>query len=329
MALLDAEHFNRETNLSLSNWFNFGLGSGNVSADGSGPFNYGRSCQVPYGLGRTIPARSAIWFQSHFWLTSAPNGDRSYVLQDSGTQQVGVTFTSDLRCTIQVPGGNFSSALPVMTFNAWYFIQIRVFIADSGGTVDVYVNGTLKHSYVGDTKTTANNTVNQWALFNCGSNRYANVLLYDETGSAPNAKTPETRIFADLPQNAGAATGFTPSAGANWQCVDEQPNDGDTTYVSAAAATVDDTYSYPAAIPGGSIVYAVMVELVARKDDAGLNDLDSLIRSGGTTYAAGDTFGLTATYQRYRSVATVDPATGAAWSVSAANTAEVGVRRKT
>lgn len=331
MALLDFEGFDRETNLALSNWWNFGVGSGAVSADGTGPFGYGRAINVPYGNGRTFAPQNVLWVNFHVYLTGAPGGDRILSLLDSASEQVMLTFTSDLRINVRAAGTNYYSTLPVLAFNAWYFVQIRVRIDNSVGTVDVYINGSLKFSMTGDTQSTANNSVNQWAMFNpAAGSFYDNFIIYNETGAAPNAKTPETRIFATLPTGAGAASGFTPSAGANWQNVDEQPNDGDTTYNSAAAAVTDDLYVCGGSVvPAGSIVYALAVEIDARKDDAGLNDIDGLIRSGGTTYANGDTFGLTSTWQRFRSVATLDPATGAAWTVANINNAEVGVRRKT
>ena len=86
--LLDFEGWDRETNLALSNWYNFGVGSGSVSADGTGTFGYGRAINVPYGNGRTIPAQSVIWVNFHIYSTSPPGGDRVLSFLDSSSEQV-------------------------------------------------------------------------------------------------------------------------------------------------------------------------------------------------------------------------------------------------
>jgi len=80
-------------------------------------------------------------------------------------------------------------------------------------------------------------------------------------------------------------------------------------------------------VPAGSIVYGVAVHATARKDDAGTNNLDLILRSGGTNYASGNPNGLTSSYVRYRSLWDIDPATGTAWTVSGANASSAGIRR--
>lgn len=331
MAILDLEHFGRETNLLLSGWWAYS--SGSISADGAGPFDYGRYIQNPDGQGRSIPATSVLWFQAHIYVGSTPNGVTMIRLEDSlaGTQQITFTVLADGRMEVRRGTGTTLAASDpgVFSLNTWHFIQIRALIANSGGNVQVWLNGRKHIDVTGDTQNTANAHVNYWALGWGGGPqaRYANILIYDESGAAPNARTPETRIYADLPNAAGGSSGWTPSAGSNYQCVDEQPNDGDSTYVSAAAAGLDDAYACPASVPGGSTVYAVGVEFDARKDDAGTNDIDGLVRSGGANYPSGSTSPLTTTYQRFRRIWATDPATGAAWTVSGANAAQPGVRR--
>jgi len=327
MALLDYEGFDRETNLALSNWWDFGVGSGSVSADGTGPLSYGRYLNVPYGNGRTLPSNEqTIWFQAHLWITSAPGGDWTYKFNDSGAQQFWVGFESDLRVKYVLPAGVVTMPGPVMAFGAWYFIQIRIHIANSGGSIQFWSNGVLQHTYTGDTQITANAWVNQWALSNAGTDRHDNVMIYNETGAAPNSRTAECRVYSDL-VTSDDVVAMTPSAGSNYQCVDEQPNDGDTTYVSTTVPATD-TYNTSSSITPGSVVYAVGVEYVARKDDGGTNICNPVLKVNGTTYD-GSSDGLTATYQRFRDFWALNPDTGAAWTVAAATAAKPGVRRNT
>ena len=322
--LLDYEGFDRETNLALSNWWDFGVGSGNVGADGTGALNYGRGLLVPYGNGRTFAAQQEIWWQAHIYVGAVPNGDWAVKWNDSGASQCLFGFEADLRGKVWINGGSSATPLPILAFNAWYWVQIKLRVAAVGGFYEIWVNGVLQHTFSGDTQITGNASVNQWALFNSGGERFDTVMLYNESGDAPNSRTAECRIYAEL-ATGDDVVAWTPSAGANFECIDEQPNDGDTTYVSTVVPALD-TYEYPGSVAAGSVVFAVAVEMVARKDDGGSNIINPVVSVGGVDYP-GDSFGLTASYQRYRSLWTENPATGAAWTTTEANAAGAGVER--
>lgn len=160
--------------------------------------------------------------------------------------------------------------------------------------------------------------------------RVDNIVVYSATGNPPNTWTPETRILETLPTGAGGETGWTPNgAASNYQCVDEQPSDDDTTYVSAASAGLRDAYSVPASAPAGSIIYAVGVHATAREADAGPSELDTFLRIADSNYDAGAPAALTASYTRYRHIWDLNPATAAAWLLADADAAQPGIRRTT
>jgi len=327
MALLDYEGFDRETNLALSNWWDFGIGSGSVSADGTGVLGYGRYADGTAGNGRNLAANhQTFWFQAHLRINTPHGGDWTYKFNDSGAQQFWVGFEADLRVKYVLPSGVVTMAGPVMALNAWYWIQIRIHIANSGGSIQFWSNGVLQHTYTGDTQITANAWVNQWALHNGGATFHDNCMLYSETGNAPNARTGECRVYSFL-ATSDVSVAMTPSAGSNYQCVDEQPNDGDTTYVSTPVPATD-IYGYSGTITPGSTVYAVGVEYVARKDDGGTNIVNPVLQVGGVTYD-GPTVGLTTSYQRQNHFWDLNPATGLPWTVSAANAVNAGIERDT
>lgn len=325
--LLDYEGFDRETNLALSQWWDFGVGSGNVGADGTGALSYGRGCNVPYGNGRNIPATQTLWWQAHIYTAVVPGGDWAVKWNDSGASQCLFGFESDLRGKVWINGGSSASPSPIMAFNSWNFIQIKLHVAAVGGYYEIWVNGVLEHTFTGDTQITANAYVNQWALFNSGGEKFDNIIVYDEDPSSePFARTLETRIYAEM-VTGDESVAWTPSAGSNWQNVDEQPNDGDTSY-NATLSLVDDVLTCQTSVPAGNTVYAVAVEFDARKDDPGTAILAPLIEVDGTSYE-GDAAGLTTSYQRFRTIWTENPATGNLWTVAQANAANIGYRRTT
>jgi hypothetical protein len=327
MALLDFEGFDRETS-NLSGWFT-GFGT-SISADGQGWNNYGR-----YGYGLFVRALGANlsgkhWVQAHLYITTWGNSTLlSHTTNGAGNGTLlRMTSAGGLQVTRDTINVLSSEAAGRLALNTWHFIQFAVTMHSTSGTVEVWIDGVKVDAltFSGNTSTWGN-YVSHWGA---GTTfvRVDNVVFYSEAGDAPNARTPATRVFTDLPTGAGAAAEFTPSAGTNWECVDEQPNDGDTTYVSAAAAPASDLYSYPSGtIPSATIVYGVGAELVARKDDLGGGEINPLLRSNGATYESTPAIPLTTSYVRHKRFWATDPATGLPWTVARANAAQVGVKR--
>ena len=331
MAMIDFEHCNRETNVALSNWFDF-YQTSSVSADNSGPFGYGRYL-IPNDTaptGRAMATQSTVWMQGHVFQPTPAGGNQSfYCLRDSGNVQVMLRMDPSGRLQLYRGGSLiFTTVDTVFALNAWYFVQMRAVIHGTTGSVSVYVNGVSVLTFSGNTSATGLNTCNEWGVFASNSTRHANMMLYNESGNVPNSQTPETRIFADMPTGNGVVNQFLPLSGASWDNLKEQPSDSDTTYVSAAAAPASDLYAFPSAtVPAGCVVYAVANEYTVRKDDGGSNNIDALMYSAGSVFAANEIRTLTATYQRWRSFWDVDPSGGAAWTVARANASQVGFKR--
>lgn len=333
MALVDYEHFAKETNGFLSGWFDI-LGDCFPQADGSGPFGYGRGARG-FQFGRNLsPAINDFFVQFHFYLPSTSSVDPPTTFLQlknaAGTDHVSFTMNFVTRTIIMnYQTGSTNCAIGSFAYDSWNFIQFRVHIGNADGAIQVWQNGSSIGSVVNvDTENTGGPTCHKWTLTSGNQIRFANLLIYTESGNAPNARTPETRIYAVQPNGAGAATDFAATGAAtNWQTQVDNPNDADTTYSAAASAPASDLFTCPSSPIGGATIYAVAVEIDARKDDAGTNEIDELIRSGGTTFAAGSPSPLTAGYQRFRRFWDLDPATAAAWTASNANAAQVGYRR--
>ena len=128
----------------------------------------------------------------------------------------------------------------------WYFIDVDVTISGSVGAITVHLNTPLGGAAL-FSATGLNNlgfsgiaSMNQFVIGDVGNNisiRFDDFHAQDPTGSAPNTILGEgSRIYTKLPNGAGYATTLTPNgASANWQCVDDNPPDDDTTYNSAAS----------------------------------------------------------------------------------------------
>lgn len=328
MAILDWENYGEETNSNYAGWWTTPR-TLTISSDGQGPYGIGRYATVvsfTYDRRNWFANTAEGWFNSHVWVTSAASASDFHYALDSGTTQVYCRVNTNLQIEVR-RGDNtlLGTSTRQLAVGAWYFIQSRYLIANAG-SFEVWVNGEQWLTGSGDTQNSANAYFNGWAP-GIGSLRVTNHVVHSVSGNAPTSRTPETIVYSDVPNGAGAATGWTPSAGSNWQNVDDVPADNDTTYNSTTGLN-DDLYAFPSGtVPSSAIVYAVCAEADVRKDDAGANSIDLLCRGGGTTAAYGTPLSLSTSYLRTRAMWDLDPSTAAAWSVANANGSQVGIRR--
>ena len=128
------------------------------------------------------------------------------------------------------------------------------------------------------------------------------------------------------PTGAGSYTDWTPSAGSNWQNVDETSSDGDTTKNTVVSALARDSFTSTDAISTSATVSKVTVYVTMKSSSAFSILPQLLVVSSAVTgqgYPSGTPF-LTTSYAEYSLDFTTDPATGAAWAATAVNAAEFG-----
>ena len=200
-------------------------------------------------------------------------------------------------------------------------------VANAGGTIEVRINGSSVLSVTGDTQQSA---TAQWDTFRIGS--YSNVgesstldfddLYVADTSGAMTFLGP-MRVVATRPDGDGTTTQFTPSAGSNWQNVDDSNQDGDSTYNSEATPGELDLYTFGALGVTGT-VKAVQTNLCVRSAGGGAETIAPMFRIGGVNYT-GTTVGLSTSYGYSLQVYETSPATGLAWTVSEIDGAEAGI----
>jgi hypothetical protein len=333
MALLDWEGFDRET-ANLNIFSSTGL---SISADGAGFQGYGRNANTTSGSALRLSAFAPIsdgFFQCHARIDSvATNTGMQFRCYLGATEQCQVRLDLDQKLALYRGSTRIAASSVTYPINAWFFIQIRFHPAVSSGNVEVRVNGATVLSFSGNTANSGSDGWDGWSVGGSTSPStmyWDNIVVYSASGAVPNTWTPETRIWDTLPTSAGGSTAWTPvGAASNWQCVNEQPSNGDSTYVRADSAGLTDTYSCPAAAETGSIIYGVAVHATLRKDDAGTNEVDGVIRVASTNYLHGTPKAVNSSYSRERWLWTQNPATSAAWTPAEANSAQPGIRRTT
>lgn len=256
-------------------------------------------------------------------------------LTDYGTYQLTLCLGSD--GSLQMWRGNratwlVSSDPGVIHEDVYYYIEFKVFISDGAGTVEVRVNEDVVINASGlDTDQTSNGRVTTvelgggatsggWRYF-----RYDDFYTCDSSGAQCNDFLGDIHNYLLMPEGAGAHADWTPLVGANWQEVDDNPPDDDTTYNASNTPADRDSFEMED-MPGGWVgtIHAVGVAVNSRRDDGASHELEPSVRSGGADYD-GDAESISDVYSFYNLHAwELDPNTAAGWLVAGIDAMECG-----
>jgi len=274
-------------------------------------------------------------------------GPAIIVVADSGTSQVYVRLNPNLTISL-LRGGAYNSdgtvlatSTAALTLGVFAYVEFKGVIDPSTGSVSLHVNGVAAGwpTFSGNTRATANSTWNSVAVGNAAMDVgtpgvMANIDLddlyvLDQSGSAPwNDFLGDCRVDPRYPTAAGATTGWTPSAGANWSTVKETAPNGDTDYNSTSTVGVTDTFTVQDVAVPGATVYGVQHCLSMKKMDAGACTVAPVVRPSGTDYVGADITPSTA-YSYGLAINQTNPATGVQWTEAGFNAAEFGYKKTT
>jgi hypothetical protein len=297
----------------------------------SGIYWSGSGTNVAWWYKSGLPQRSTFVFGFAYYLTSILSTAFFVGGRYAATDQIGIQLNSD-RSVSAMRGGwggtaIETSAVNVVPLGKWCFIEMKATIDNSAGAYEIRVDGVDVVSGTGaDTQQHASvSTAGTIYVYH----RYSTMKMddfywLDTNGSIANDFLGDIRVDPRYPDGAGASTDWTPSAGANYQCVDEtQPND-DTDYVSETTAGDHDTYTFDDLDSTSGSVFGVQQLIYARKDDAGSRSLKTVCRSGTTDYHNSNTHIMSDTYDYYMDILEEDPDTSSQWTISGVNSAEFG-----
>jgi hypothetical protein len=212
----------------------------------------------------------------------------------------------------------------VLQHGIWQHISLRCKVDPTAGSVTLAVNGVDKGTFTGNTRNTANTRVDRFRLNMTASNDRVNVDNWIiATGLAADPLLPISRVYGALMPNSNVAVQWTPSAGQNWETVDEiPPNDAD--YNSTSTSGNRDAFSHAAPASVGGTVLAVRANARAYADAS--DQIQNLVRVSSTDYY-GASKSPTASYFSYGHIWQNNPATSAPWTLSEAINAGFGYRR--
>lgn len=213
--------------------------------------------------------------------------------------------TNEVLATCTIPS-QFS------TTGTWFPIGITHKIDDLDGFFSVNVAGDRVLNYIGDTRpswfsstlhyddTTAYCLV-AGAAGTSGTqgftDAYVDDQFIDSIDGESDAPVPARRFLMALPTTAGVDAEWTPLSSTNVSNVDENPNDGDTSYNKALVADLRDTFNFgDITVPTDHRIVAVIPSVFAKRLDSEISNGVSLHAWDGLTYEDSADLTLSMTY---------------------------------
>jgi hypothetical protein len=266
--------------------------------------------------------------------TGSSNG-QIIALYDSGTLQVDIRITPSGAIQATRNGTQLGISAAVITTGTYYYVEFKALIHASAGTIDVQVNGASVLSLTGqNTKNSANATANMVFLgpIAQGGGGNGTLLIADlyildgQTGASTFLG--DQRVDCYMPTGNGSNSQFTNNSGNstnNYSHVNEALQDGDTSYVADAVVNDIDSYAITGLTHTPLTITGVQVNLVIRKDDAGIKQVAPIVYRSATAYV-GNTLTLSTSYLDLTQQYEKDPATSAAWTKTNINASEFGLK---
>ena len=294
------------------------------------------------GMYVSLPQRATVWAVFAYLFSSVPytwsTAPEELVchFNDGVNEQIEVRIARATR-VLQVTrnGTLLGTGSSILNINTFYHIDLSVVISDTVGSFVLKLNGLTEISGSGiDTKATANAYVDRFYLGGGyseegavapGERYWDDVAVGDDQGSFNTSSPGDVAVEAIHPTGAGATTAWTPSAGTNWQNVDDALPDDDATYNKSNTVGQTDMYAMADLAEATGLIKAVQYVQYARKDNAGTRLIAPVVRIGGADYAGSD-IELGATYDHFTQLKEVSPATSAAWTISEINAMEYGIK---
>lgn len=279
-------------------------------------FKCTQNMQAGIALGASIPfltiedATPGNWVD--FRLSSNSSNSTNFVAQ--GGLLVTRTETARSGLTNYINGE--LQSIKRLNDGLWHHVELEMVINNSTGSAKLWIDGELQYNLSSiDTSDGATN-ISTFTRVRISSGYDANasqfvwlddIIVWDDSGTEFTGALPNKihRINTLRPSGAGASAAFTPSAGSNFQNVDEQVANEDTDYNEQATTSSIDSFAFDDMSWTVDEIFGINIKSRAKFDTTGANFRNKMRISG--TYYNGATVALTAAYAMYETIFNNDP----------------------
>lgn len=288
-----------------------------------------------------------------FKYTTAPNFCMPVLwLGEAGGPHVGWALDTD--GTLRVIAGNNTWEFPLTSSenfttldysrdvalheDTWYYIELKAGIHASAGTWELRVNEQSISTGSGAvTRNTAYPGTGQWNVLGLHQYSYAassggtylidDLYVLDGAGSSGKDFFGDVEIYAHHPTGAGSSADWTPTSGNNYEMVDDETPDDDTTVNATTTVGHADLFEMATMHNPTGEIYGLQIVGGYQKDESGTAQLQQGIKVGGTVYYAATKYPSSGSYFYEMDCHSVSPDTGANFTAEEFNSIEAGYKR--
>lgn len=244
---------------------------------------------------------------------------------------VNVRATANLPSALKLHvGGTLVATSSITTpANTWLMLEMYAKIANSGGVLTLKIDGAQVATFTGDTLSATSTVIESVTFYGAATvyTYFDDIAINDTSGAADNSWAGDGRVIAIKPNAAGDNTDFTPSAGNNYENVDEVPPDDDTTYNESSTDGHYDLFNLGACGLSNVDITGVDVKVTARKTVANGDQMRAKIKTGGSEFD-GDDQDILTTYTRFVHTWRTNPDTAAAWTTGNLDALQAGYENR-
>lgn len=217
-----------------------------------------------------------------------------------------------------------TTATNIINVNTWHYIELEFTIANSGGVLNLYVDGALVSSGTYDTLITST-TVSSLYLGPTNSVNIGVYLIDDLYITDTPSRLGEQKVETLYPSADSAQKQWTASTGSdNYAMVDETLMSS-TDYIVSSTVGDFDLYDFGNLSSTANTISAITVSTLAEKDNVGTRAIALPVKSGATTTDGANNY-LSGSYILASRILETDPNTSTVWTVSGVNSLQAGVK---
>lgn len=263
-------------------------------------------------------------------MTSFADDHQGFRLRRENVTQATVTINMDQ--SVSVKRGTYSgtvlgtSAAGLVPLNRYVYLEFKIYVHDSAGTYEVRLNDQVVLTGTG-ADTMGHTTAGVDTVWLVGQETSGNNIYIDDLYIDDATFWGDSRVDTLAPSGAGSSAEWTPSAGSNYENIDDSTSiDEDSSYNSTDVVDEVDSFALADLSPLGTEIYAVAINVTARKDDAGTRKMRPVCVMGAVEYT-GDEVSLYDEYSNHQYIWESPPDAGSgSWTEADVNGAEFGYK---
>jgi hypothetical protein len=260
-----------------------------------------------------------------------PGGEKNDVVQflnSAGAEVLAIEIQTDDTLDAVNNTAVVSSTTSPLNAGAWNYVEMKILFADgAGGSVDWQLDGVAAGSDPGIDTSYNGPEVFSLKLRGDGTPYHIFDDFYLANTSGATDFFGDSTILTLFPNADAGTPDFTPSEANNYEGVDENPPDDDTTYNESSTSGHEDLFDFAASGLGGSdTIHGIGLNAWATKPTTNPAQLNMTALSVATPFTS-SAINIGMGYQRLHALSLTDPDTAAAWTVAGLDAASFGYKR--